>query len=69
MRLEVPVALKEMIAQPGLDSQKLSQLRLQFQQEAQILARLQIGSLKCYMFEPLRICKHDEYRLYEIADK
>lgn len=39
-RLDVPVALKEMIPQPGLDPEKLTQLRDQFQQEAQILARL-----------------------------
>ena len=40
MRLNVPVALKEMVPQPGLDSQTLAQLRQQFQQEANILARL-----------------------------
>jgi serine/threonine protein kinase len=39
-RLNVPVALKEMTHQPGLDTQMLAQLRQQFQQEAQILARL-----------------------------
>ncbi len=39
-RLQVPVALKEMIPQPGLDSQTLAQLRQQFQQEATVLARL-----------------------------
>jgi len=39
-RLNIPVALKEMIPQPGLDPQTLAQLRQQFQQEAQILARL-----------------------------
>ena len=39
-RLNVPVAFKEMIPQPGLDHQTLAQLRQQFQQEAQILARL-----------------------------
>jgi serine/threonine protein kinase len=39
-RLNVPVALKEMTYQPGLDRQTLSQLLQQFQQEAQILARL-----------------------------
>ncbi len=39
-RLNVAVALKEMIPQPGLDPQTLIQLRQQFQQEAQILARL-----------------------------
>jgi serine/threonine-protein kinase len=39
-RLNIPVALKEMIPQPGLDRGKLAQLRRQFQREAQILARL-----------------------------
>lgn len=39
-RLNVPVALKEMIPQPGIDSQTLAQLRHQFQQEATVLARL-----------------------------
>ncbi|RLC80396.1 MAG: hypothetical protein DRI81_04170, partial [Chloroflexi bacterium] len=39
-RLQVPVALKEMIPQPGLDTQTLAQLRQQFQQEATVLARL-----------------------------
>jgi len=39
-RLNVPVALKEMVPQPGLDPRMLAQLRQQFQQEAQILARL-----------------------------
>lgn len=36
-----PVALKEMIPQPGLDSETLAQLRKQFRQEAQVLAALQ----------------------------
>jgi len=40
MRLNVPVALKEMTPQPGLDPQTLRQLRQQFQQEAMVLARL-----------------------------
>ena len=39
-RLNVPVALKEMIPQPGLDLHTLAQLRQQFQQEATVLARL-----------------------------
>ncbi|RLC83322.1 MAG: hypothetical protein DRJ03_17520 [Chloroflexi bacterium] len=39
-RLNIPVALKEMVPQAGLDSQTLTQLRRQFQQEAQIMARL-----------------------------
>ncbi len=39
-RLNIPMALKEMIAQPGLDQYALAQLRQQFQQEATVLARL-----------------------------
>jgi serine/threonine-protein kinase len=39
-RLDVPVALKEMIPQPGIDARALAQLRQQFEQEAQTLARL-----------------------------
>ncbi|MBN1976251.1 MAG: serine/threonine protein kinase [Anaerolineae bacterium] len=39
-RLNVPVALKEMTPQPGIHPDTLAQLRTQFQQEAQILARL-----------------------------
>lgn len=39
-RLNVAVAVKEMLPQPGLDSQTLSQLRMQFRQEAVVLARL-----------------------------
>ncbi len=39
-RLEVPVALKEMIPQPGLPLHVLTQLRQQFHQEAKVLARL-----------------------------
>lgn len=40
LRLKVPVALKEMVPQPGLDAQTLAQLREQFEQEALTLARL-----------------------------
>lgn len=40
IRLKIPVAIKEMIPQPGLEAQTLTQLRQQFQQEAQVLARL-----------------------------
>jgi serine/threonine protein kinase len=39
-RLNVSLAIKEMVPQPSLDQQTLEQLRQQFQQEAQILARL-----------------------------
>ena len=40
LRLEVPVALKEQLPQPGLDAGMLAQLRQQFKQEAVTLARL-----------------------------
>ncbi|MGC9400509.1 MAG: hypothetical protein ACP5HM_15425 [Anaerolineae bacterium] len=39
-RLNIPVALKEMIPQPDLDTEQLNQLRQQFRQEATVLARL-----------------------------
>ncbi|MGC9358253.1 MAG: serine/threonine-protein kinase, partial [Anaerolineae bacterium] len=44
-RLNIPMALKEMIPQPGLDAQTLAELREQFRQEATILARLQHPNL------------------------
>ncbi len=40
LRLKVPVALKEMRPQPGLDEEMLEGFRKQFQQEASVLARL-----------------------------
>ncbi len=40
LRLNIPVAIKEMIPQPGIDPHALAQLRQQFYQEAQVLARL-----------------------------
>jgi phosphate/phosphite/phosphonate ABC transporter binding protein len=40
MRLNAPLALKEMMPQPGLDEATLAQLRRQFEQEASILANL-----------------------------
>jgi len=40
MRLNVPIALKEMTSQPGLDPRMLTQLRQQFQREAAVLAGL-----------------------------
>lgn len=40
VRLDAPVALKEMMPQPGLDAQTLTGLRHQFRQEAVVLARL-----------------------------
>ncbi len=39
-RLNIPVALKEMTPQPGMDPALLAGLRAQFRQEAQVLARL-----------------------------
>ena len=40
LRLDKPVALKEMVPQPGLDAPTLAQLRTQFRQEAVILGKL-----------------------------
>jgi len=40
LRLKKPVALKEMVPQPGLDAATVAQFREQFEQEAVILARL-----------------------------
>jgi formylglycine-generating enzyme required for sulfatase activity len=39
-RLNVPVALKEMVPQPGIGSETLTLLRQQFEREANVLARL-----------------------------
>ena len=39
-RLDIPVAVKEMLPQPGLGPQALADLRRQFKREARILARL-----------------------------
>lgn len=44
-RLDVAVALKEMVPQPGLDAQTEVEMRAQFKQEAMILARLDHPSL------------------------
>ncbi|MGQ9803462.1 MAG: serine/threonine-protein kinase [Anaerolineae bacterium] len=40
LTLNVPVAVKEMVPQPGIDSHTLAQLRTQFHHEAQVLAGL-----------------------------
>ncbi len=40
LRLKVPVALKQLRPQPGLESATLEGLRTQFEQEAAVLARL-----------------------------
>ena len=40
LNLNKPVALKEMLPEPGLNHQQLAQLRVQFQREAQVLAGL-----------------------------
>ncbi len=45
LRLNRPVALKEMVPQSGLDVNMLAQLRQQFKQEAQVLATLVHASL------------------------
>ncbi len=44
-RLNVVVAVKEMVAQPGLDDEALSQLHQQFHEEATIVARLRHPNL------------------------
>ena len=44
-RLQVPVALKEMTPQPGLDPHTLAQMRQQFEQEAVTLAQLKHNHL------------------------
>ena len=40
LRLHIPVAIKEMVPQPGISPTELAQLRDQFEQEARVLARL-----------------------------
>ena len=40
LSLNIPVALKEMIPEPGINTRKLSELRGQFRREAQVLANL-----------------------------
>ena len=40
LSLNIPVALKEMVPEPGIDLHTLAQLRAQFQREAQVLAGL-----------------------------
>ncbi len=45
LRLNIPVALKEMLPQADMDEAMLEELRHQFQQEAEILARLQHPNL------------------------
>ncbi len=45
VRLEIPVAIKEMVPQPDLDEHILEQLCQQFKQEAMVLARLQHSHL------------------------
>ncbi|MEM7112148.1 MAG: protein kinase [Chloroflexota bacterium] len=43
--LQIPVAVKEMVPQPNVSAKALAQLRLQFAQEAQTLAKLQHPNL------------------------
>ena len=45
LRLDVYVAVKELVPQPGIDSSMLEKLRLQFRQEAATLARLDHANL------------------------
>jgi len=45
LNLNIPVALKEMLPEPGLDHHRLTQLRAQFQREAQVLASITHPSL------------------------
>lgn len=40
LALNVPVALKELVPEPGIDAASLAQLRAQFRREAQVLAAL-----------------------------
>ena len=43
--LNIPIAIKEMLPQPGLDAQTLTSIRDQFKKEAGILAQLEHPSL------------------------
>ncbi len=54
LRLQVPCAIKEMVPYPGLEQKALTQLREQFLQEAQVLAKLQHPNLT-------RVTDHFEY--------
>ncbi len=45
LSLNIPVALKELVPEPGIDPATLAQLRAQFQREAQVLAGLVHPSL------------------------
>jgi serine/threonine-protein kinase len=45
LSLNMPVALKEMVPEPGIDRQKLAELKEQFRREAQVLAGLHHPSL------------------------
>jgi serine/threonine protein kinase len=53
-RLQVTVALKEMVPYPGMDEKALAQLREQFLQEAQVLAELRHPNMT-------RVTDHFEY--------
>ncbi|MBN1262045.1 MAG: serine/threonine protein kinase, partial [Anaerolineae bacterium] len=44
-RLDINVALKELVPQPGLDARMLTALREQFHQEAKVLARMKHAHL------------------------
>ena len=56
LSLNMPLAIKEMVPQPGLDAATLSQLRQQFQREAGVLARLNHPSLVRVIVWPMRYC-------------
>lgn len=45
LSLNIPVALKEQVPGPGMDTEALTQLRAQFQREAQVLAGLSHANL------------------------
>jgi len=63
LTLNMPLAIKEMVPQPELDTQMLGQLRQQFQQEAAVLARLNHPNL-------VRVIDHfeEEGSVYLVMD-
>jgi serine/threonine protein kinase len=63
LTLNMPLAIKEMVPQPELDTQMLGQMRQQFQQEAAVLARLNHPNL-------VRVIDHfeEEGSVYLVMD-
>lgn len=63
LNLNIPVALKELVPEPGIDPVTLAQLRAQFQREAQVLANLAHPSLT-------RVTNHFEWgsNVYLVMD-